>query len=173
MVVPTIDLEAFELSAESMAASKVMVVDDDETITSSISTLLKTHLELEPTVFNCGREALAYVDEAPLDLVISDLRMPEVDGIQLLGALRTAQPLTTRILLSGYADKASALAAINDIQVFQFVQKPWDSEILARTVRNGLERRHLLRVVSETIEKLADTESDLARIRKGLMRAFA
>ncbi len=164
---------AYEMSDEEVAASRIVVVDDEELITSTLSNFLFVELEVDAITFNKPRDAAAYLAANEVDLVISDFLMPEMDGIQLLTAAREARPHAPRILLTGYADKENAIKAINQVQLYQYVEKPWDNAMLKNIIRNGLERTHLIRYLTRYISQLAETRSDLQKLRKGLARAFA
>ncbi len=164
---------SFDLTPEQIARSRVMLVDDDALITSTLKNLLYIEMDIEAITFNDSREARSYLDRERIDLIISDFLMPELDGIQLLRAARAVQPEAPRILLTGYADKENAIKAINEVALFQYVEKPWDNAALGNTIRAALERHHLIRALTAAIEQLAKTEQDLSRLRKGLIRAFA
>ena len=99
--------------------------------------------------------------------------MPEMDGIQLLREVRRLRPEVPRVLLTGYADKENAIKAINEVQVFQYIEKPWENEQLHRIVIAGLERLLLLRLLTEKVDELAQTRQDLSGLRKALVRTFA
>ena len=164
---------SFELTQEQIARSRIVLVDDDSLITTSLKNFLYIELEVEAIAFNDPQQAARHLEREPIELIISDFLMPELDGIQLLRAARSAQPQAPRILLTGYADKENAIKAINELALFQYVEKPWDNHALKNTIRAALERHHLIRSLTTAIEQLAKTEQDLARLRKGLIRAFA
>lgn len=166
-------LSNFELSNEQIEQSRVVVVDDDTLVTRSLSSFLGLEMDIEPVVFNESPKAAAYMKDNPVDLVISDFLMPDMDGIQLLTEVRRLQPEVPRVLLTGYADKENAIKAINEVRVFQYLEKPWDNEQLRRVVLNALERLLLLRLLTRQVETLAQTQGDLDKLRKALVRAFA
>jgi response regulator RpfG family c-di-GMP phosphodiesterase len=78
-----------------------------------------------------------------------------------------------RVLLTGYADKENAIKAINEVGVFQYLEKPWENEQLRQVVINGLTRLMLMRMLSDKMSELQDTRKDLAGLKKALVRAFA
>jgi len=163
----------FQLTGAQIAEAQVLVVDDDDLVTSSLSSFLSLEVEIDPVVFNDSTEAAEYLRGNPVDLIISDFLMPRMDGIQLLGEARRVKPEVPRVLLTGYADKENAIKAINDVQVFQYIEKPWDNEQLRRVVLAGLERLMLMRLLTEKIEELEKTRKDLSGLRNALVRAFA
>lgn len=163
----------FEITDEQIAEAHIVVVDDEELVTASLCNYLLLDLDVEAVSFNKPAEALKHVESNPVDLIISDFLMPELDGVQLLAGARKAQPDAPRVLLTGYADKENAIKAINEVQLYQYVEKPWENEQLKQIIKSGLERRMLIKTISTYIEKLAETENDLKRVRTGLRRAFA
>jgi DNA-binding NtrC family response regulator len=163
----------FQLTPQQIAQSKIVLVDDEPLITTALKNFLLIELDVEAVTFNDARAAAAYVEADRIDLIISDFLMPGMDGIQLLRSARAAQPEVPRILLTGYADKENAIKAINEVQLFQYVEKPWDNAALKNLIRAGLERQHLIRSLYTLVEQLTKTAHDLSRLRKGLVRAFA
>ncbi len=160
-------------SEEKIEASTIVVVDDEELITSTLSNLLLLELDVEPKTFNDPRDAERYVAEHSIDLIISDFMMPQLDGISLLRQSREHQPHVPRVLLTGYADKENAIKAINEVQLYQYLEKPWDNGQLINIIKNALERRHLLTHLTGFVDRLSETEANLDQLRRGLVRAFA
>ena len=163
----------FELSEEQIEGARLVVVDDDPLVTSSLSSFLSLEMEIDPVVFNESPKAADYIRDNPIDMVISDFLMPGMDGIQLLTAAREACPEAPRVLLTGYADKENAIKAINEVRVFQYIEKPWDNEQLRNIVLNGLERLMLMRLLTQKIDELSRTRKDLVGLRRALVRTFA
>src|SRR5678810_691170 len=89
-----------------------------------------------------------------LDLVISDYLMPEMDGISFLAEVKKRFPLVPRILLTGYADKENAIKAINEVGLYQYIEKPWNNDDLSLIIRNALEKTVLLRQLQEKIQEV-------------------
>ncbi len=90
-------------------------------------------------------EALRMLDTEPVDLVISDIDMPQMTGLELVSRIRRAHPETVRILLTGRGTLDSALRAINDGEVHRFLTKPWSDEELRGTIEHALARLEELR----------------------------
>src|SRR5687767_11186634 len=97
-------------------------------ITSSIRNFLELETPHVVTTFTVPQEAADWLRANPVDLIVSDYVMPEMNGIDFLIAARKIQPAATRILLTGYTDKENAIRAINEAGIFQYVEKPWDNE---------------------------------------------
>ena len=129
------------------ANAKLLLVDDEENILRSLKRVLRRE-PWELVTVNSGEEALAAMAEQKFDLVISDARMPGMDGPTLLAEIRRKYPWCVRILLTGYADITSTINAINDGQIYRYISKPWDDDELRLIIRQALafqysERRRL------------------------------
>lgn len=123
----------------------ILVLDDQSAIINAMrraidripSELLDSRCRVHG--FDNPGNALQSLHDVAYDAVISDLRMPGVDGLDFLRQARKLQPDAIRILISGYGDLPSAMAAINDIGVFRFVAKPWDDADLQLTLALALQ----------------------------------
>jgi response regulator RpfG family c-di-GMP phosphodiesterase len=98
--------------------------------------------------------------------------MPKMNGIQLLAKVKETQPEASRVLLTGHADKQSAIQAINQVALFQYLEKPWDNEQLLLVVKSGAERASLFRDLREKVEALDNANSSLKNVQKRLIQAF-
>ncbi|MEW5874404.1 MAG: response regulator [Candidatus Zixiibacteriota bacterium] len=151
---------------------RVAVVDDEPMVTQSIRNFLALETDYEILVFNSPREAIAALTSTPVDLVISDYLMPELNGIEFFLQLKELQPQATRILLTGYADKENAIKAINDVGLYQYIEKPWENEDLKLTIRNGIEKRMLLKRLADKVAELDRASADLKGVYADLLKAF-
>ncbi len=124
--------------------STVLCVDDEPGILSALKRSLRSADVAVITATN-GAQALEFMAKLPIDLVISDMRMPGMDGAQLLERICRDWPDTVRILLTGYSDVAATILAVNRGRIFRYLQKPWDERELVETVREGLELRQRLK----------------------------
>ena len=136
----------------------LLCVDDEANILSSLKRLFR------PTGYRVltapgGAEALAILDREEVDLVISDMRMPGMSGAELLAAVRSRRPDTVRILLTGFADMSSTVEAINQGQLHRYIAKPWDDGEVLLVVREGLEKKALLREKAR-LEALAQKQNE-------------
>lgn len=150
----------------------VMIVDDEDMVITSIKAFLELDTDFDVRGFTDPREAAGYAAGNPVDVVISDYLMPDMNGIQLLAKVKEAQPETSRVLLTGHADKQSAIQAINEVSLFQYLEKPWENSQLLLVVQGGAERSRLLRELRDKVEKLDSANSSLKDVQRRLIQAF-
>ena len=158
---------------EDSRTQVVLLVDDEEMVVTSIKSFLTLETDYEVVSFTSPREALDFVKGNRVDLVISDYLMPDIDGIQFLAEIKEIQPEATRVLLTGYADKENAIKAINDVGLYQYIEKPWENEDLKLIIRNGLEKRILLKKLEDKIDEVNKAHSELLNVQKEILKAFA
>jgi response regulator RpfG family c-di-GMP phosphodiesterase len=160
------------VSSPPRSAPKILLVDDEEIVTTSIRSFLNLETEYEVVTFNSPLAALEFVRQNQVDLVVSDFLMPEMDGIEFLAEVKRVQPQAPRILLTGYADKENAIKAINDVGLYQYLEKPWDNEDLRLIISNGLEKRQLLGRLQEKIAEVERAHQDLREVQRQILKAF-
>lgn len=128
---------------------RVMLVDDEPYILNSLRRTLHGMPEatfggaLTLEIFESPVAALERARESAFDLVISDYRMPELDGVAFLEKFLELQPNVARIILSGYADLSALIDAINRVQISRFVPKPWSDIDLQLAISQALSHRAL------------------------------
>ncbi len=155
---------------EESKSQVVLLVDDEEMVVTSIKSFLTLETDYEVVAFTSPKEALGFVKDNRVDLVISDYLMPDIDGIQFLAEIKEIQPEATRVLLTGYADKENAIKAINDVGLYQYIEKPWENEDLKLIIRNGLEKRILLRSSRTKLTKSTKHIQSFSTYRKRFSR---
>lgn len=150
----------------------VVIVDDEDMVVTSVRAFL--NLETDYTVhgFTDPQEAATFLETHPADVVVSDYLMPKMNGIQLLGRAKQLQPEAARVLLTGHADKQSAIQAINDVGLFQYLEKPWDNSQLLLVIQSAIERTQLFRTLRSKITELDSAHSSLKDVQSRLLRAF-
>jgi DNA-binding NtrC family response regulator len=157
----------------SPANEVVLIVDDEEMVLNSLNSFLMLETDYEVRTFTNPEEALEHVAQHPVDMVISDYLMPQMDGITFLGKVKAVQPDVPRIILTGYSDKENAIKAINEVGLFQYVEKPWDNDRLHLIIRNGLEKQQLIKELRTKIDAIDKAHSDLQGIQTEILKAFS
>ena len=139
----------------------VLCVDDEPNILSALRRLLRPS-GYRVLVAESGAEGLELMASEQVDLVISDMRMPNMDGAAFLAAVKAGWPDVVRILLTGYADMASTIDAINRGEIFRYVTKPWVDSDMLLTLRQGLERK-ALEADKRRLEALTQQQNETLR----------
>jgi DNA-binding NtrC family response regulator len=156
----------------SDAKTAVVIVDDEEMIITSLRALLQLETEHEIHGFTDPAEAAKFLETNTVDVCVSDYLMPGMNGIQFLCRAKELQPEASRVLLTGHADKQSAIAAINQAALFQYVEKPWDNAQLLLVIQSGAERTQLFRTLREKIAELSSAHESLKDVQRRLLKAF-
>ena len=122
---------------------RVLFVDDEPNILEGIQRTLRKQVELQTA--SSGAEALRLIGESgPFAVVISDMRMPAMNGAQFLAKVREQEPNTVRMILSGHADLDATIAAVNEGHIYRFLTKPCPTDRLLAAVQDGLNQHRLL-----------------------------
>ncbi|HEY0268630.1 MAG TPA: HD domain-containing phosphohydrolase [Methyloradius sp.] len=120
----------------------VLFVDDEPNILSALKRLFRP-LGYQIFTAESGAAGLEIIAQHKVDLVMSDMRMPEMNGAQFLEKVRIASPDSIRILLTGFADISSTVDAINKGQIYRYISKPWEDNDIIISVRHALEQKQL------------------------------
>ena len=150
----------------------IAIVDDEEMVLTSLRSFLLLETDYEVETFSSPQNALSALRDKPVDLVISDYLMPGMNGIEFLLQVKRLHPFATRILLTGYADKENAIKAINEVGLYQYVEKPWNNDDLKITIQNGLERRFLMEKLEQKIQEVQNVQQSLQDIQAQIIKAF-
>ena len=118
---------------------RIMLVDDEENVLSALLGNL-SHLRYELEAFSQPGKALARAGEVSFDLVISDYRMPSMDGVTLVKELKKIQPNIVAIMLSGFADLRSILSTTKEAEIYRYLTKPLEAEKLNTAIIQALEQ---------------------------------
>ena len=155
--------------------SCILLVDDEQNVLSA----LKRELADEPyeifTALN-GEEALNLVSARNFKIIISDERMPGMDGASFLAAAKEISPSSVRMMLTGHASIDATMRAVNDGEIYRFFTKPWNSLELKQAIKSAIERydledenRRLLKLVKRQTQELRALETHhpgISRLRK-------
>ena len=147
--------------------STLLFVDDEQNILSSLKRLFRStgHNILTAT---SGAEALAILETEVVDLIVSDMRMPEMDGAKLLAQVASSYPDTVRILLTGYADMDSTIRAVNEGHIYRYISKPWEDNDIKITVQKALEIKQLKSERDQLLELTEKQNAELKDLNQNL-----
>lgn len=150
---------------------KILCVDDEQNI---LNVFKRVFLDNNYMILcaTSGQDGLKMLEQEDVQIVISDYRMPVMNGIEFLKEVCKRWPQTVRIMLSGYADTAAVVSAINEGQIYKFIPKPWNDDELKVTISNAIERYLLVKKNAELTTKLKEKNAELARLNDQLMKAL-
>jgi FixJ family two-component response regulator len=146
-------------SGKDRSLVRIAVVDDDDDIVTVLGEVMK-RAEYVPDLFSCSSDARLAATSQEYDVVIADLQMPEVDGIQLLTAVKNVFPLSQFIMITGYADVRTAVEAMHQGAV-SYLTKPLTSSQILAHVEKALERRLLALDNQRLIYELTNANQSL------------
>lgn len=129
---------------------KVLCVDDEPNVLEGLERTLGEEFAIETAT--SGEAALALLEGGGFSTIVSDMRMPGMNGAQLLAKARAAAPNVTRIMLTGQSDVDAAIAAVNEGAIFRFLQKPCPSQSLRATITAAVEQHRLVVAERELID---------------------
>ncbi|OIQ84086.1 hydrogenase transcriptional regulatory protein hupR1 [mine drainage metagenome] len=132
--------EILNPGSKGVPVSSILCVDDEPSILSALRRLFRSK-GMEVRLADSGRAGLEMLQAQGADLVISDMRMPEMDGVAFLEQVRQRWPGTMRLLLTGYADVSSIMGAINRGEIYRYIAKPWDDNDIILVVQGALQQR--------------------------------
>lgn len=137
----------------------VLYVDDEENNLISF----KATFRLKYTVYTAlnGEQALQLMKEKPIDIIITDQRMPQMTGVELLEKIIEINPEPMRILLTGYADMSAVVDAVNKGKIFHYLSKPWSEEELNSTIQRAYEIYAERKKITDSFNQLEVTNEQL------------
>jgi response regulator RpfG family c-di-GMP phosphodiesterase len=148
--------------------SRILLVDDEPNVLRALARLLKNY---QVVSFTCAEDALRAARDQTFDIVISDYRMSSLDGVEFLTFFKLLQPDAIRMILTGYADLRGIQHAINDAEIYRFINKPWNNIEILNAVTRGLEHKHIL-LENRTLAAEVRRPRDLLQKRETLLRAL-
>jgi response regulator RpfG family c-di-GMP phosphodiesterase len=143
----------------------LLIVDDEENVLRSLQRLLR---EESYSVYcaGCGSEGVEMLRKHPVGVVVSDYRMPYMDGIRFLEWTKTHRPEAVRILLTGYGSLENAMTAVNRSRIFGYLTKPWVDEIMKETIARAFEHHDLI-IENKRLLKLTERKNRALRSSNG------
>src|SRR5450432_220477 len=151
-----------------VAASRVLYVDDEPGLCRAFARIFLSDASLRVSTVGTPEEAIELLGRERFDVIVSDLRMPGMSGLELLAAARKRQPETRRLLVSGYADFESALDAINEVGIDRLLTKPWQNEEVRGAVEAAAKLARLQRENARVTEELRRRTLELEVINQSL-----
>ncbi len=130
----------------------LLVVDDEPDVCDSVHDLLRR--EFRVLKANSAQEGFKLLQDEEVHIIMTDQRMPQVTGVELLSRAKARNPQAIRMLFTGYADLESIIAAINQGHIYQFLKKPWQPEELQAAVRQAATEYERLSATAEESERL-------------------
>ncbi|TNE46507.1 MAG: response regulator [Deltaproteobacteria bacterium] len=152
--------------SESSTLPRLLYVDDEQGNLLSFKYMFEEDFQIWTAT--SGEEGLKIVHQEDIQLVLSDQRMPGMQGVEFLKAVRNYDPEIIRILVTGYSSTHTVVEAINDAQVFHFIAKPWKEEEIRNVLQRGLEAQHLKQEKSRLLGELFEANADLHKKTKQL-----
>jgi DNA-binding NtrC family response regulator len=154
----------------------LLIIDDEPNVCDSVHDLLRR--EFRVLKANSAQEGYKIMQQEEVHIVMSDQRMPQISGVELLARVKSKHPQAVRMLFTGYADIESIIAAINQGHIFGFLKKPWQPEELETAVRQAaqeydrlteaaLEREELRREVTDLHARVTALEAEVQRLLSG------
>lgn len=148
-----------------MTKFSVLIVDDEDDVRNALGRSLRRE-GYELHFAASGTQALEVLQKVRVDLVVTDHRMPDMTGLELVKTIKATHPDVMRIILTGYADFDTIKAAVNEAEIYRFLTKPWDDDDLRLTIRTALERRELERENRRLLATVKRHESLLAELER-------
>lgn len=122
---------------------KILIVDDEVNVTKSLQRLLITE-PWDVTTCNDPNEALAILKQEKFAVILSDFRMPGLNGVEFLSLTKNIQNDAIRMIMSGVADTDTVISAVNEAEIFRFINKPWNCSELTHAIAQGIKLRDIL-----------------------------
>ncbi|MBM4397365.1 MAG: response regulator [Deltaproteobacteria bacterium] len=138
----------------------VLIVDDDAPNLAVLEAVLESEYRILPA--GSGPEALELLAEAPVDVIVTDQRMPEMTGVELLERVRATHADVAGVVLTGFTDSPAIMSAINRAQVFRFLTKPWEAVEVQSAVEQATRHVYQRRAITALVGQLAARNDDLA-----------
>ncbi len=145
----------------------LLLLDDEENILTALTRLLRRdgYRILKATSASAAFDLLA---ENPVGVIVSDQRMPEMNGIEFLRRVKRIYPDTVRMVLSGYTELASVTDAINEGAVYKFLTKPWDDDLLRANIKEAFQRYELFLDNRRLTDEMTAVNEELSQAKQAL-----
>ena len=145
----------------------ILCVDDEPNVLKSLRRLFRS-ADYVIHLAESGAQGLEILEEQAIDLIISDMRMPQMDGAEFLTHAASKWPTTVRILLTGYADIESTIAAVNNGKIYSYCSKPWEDDEIKALVAKAIEEKRLREERSQLFEIIHQQNAQLKDLNSNL-----
>lgn len=144
---------------DTLRRARILIVDDEPENLKALERTLHGQFECV-TVSNC-QKALQAIEASDFSVVISDQKMPDMKGSELLAQIAKKKPLTTRVILTAHAEISEILEAINRAEIFRYITKPWENQELLTTIQQAVDHHDLLSQNKKLIRELETVNKNL------------
>lgn len=158
--------DLFEINNEEFKPT-LLLVDDEENILKAIRRALRS-INVNVLMATSGKQGLEFLSQQTVNLIISDMRMPEMTGAEFLSQAAQLYPEIPRILMTGYSDMESTVQAINDGKISNYLPKPWNDDALKSIVADGLQSTQLKQHNAYLTQQLIEKQEALEALNKNL-----
>ena len=150
----------------------IIIVDDDNRVLTKFKKLLSNKTEYNVNIFLSVEQAFAFLMSNSIDLVFLDYHILKMNGITFLSKIRKIWPDIRRIVLTDSNNKETAMNVVNEIGVFQYLEKPWNDDDLLIVLRSALENRYLTKTLREKVSEITKVNLELDGLQKEIIKAF-
>ncbi|CAH0536175.1 HD domain-containing phosphohydrolase [Vibrio marisflavi] len=163
--------QEFKVEEKQCPKLKVLLLDDEQDILNSLTRVLR--YDYDVSSFTKGSEALQHLQKNHVPLIISDMRMPEMDGAEFLSRAKAIAPESIRFLLTGYSDIESTISAVNEGGIHTYIAKPWDNNALKETLSKAAEVFRLKHEKQLLMAELESKNEELSALNESLEEKVA
>lgn len=149
---------------------RLLIVDDEESVLQALRRLF--HRQYDVVTHTSGAAALEQLQNERFDVIISDMRMPQMTGAELLKSCFELYPQMIRILLTGYSDLESAIKAVNEGNIYRYVSKPWDNDQLRELIAEAIDTRDLKEANQKLSAHIVSQNQELERLNRQLQEKY-
>lgn len=147
---------------------RLMLVDDENYVLTALQRICRGQSEWEIETYTEPQKALQRAKVSNFDLFLSDYRMPQMNGVQFLTAVKEHQPDAMRLILSGQTDRNGMLGAINEAGIYYFIDKPWLDDDLLTVLQQALRYRSILLENRMLANQVRDQQHELSERKRAL-----
>jgi response regulator RpfG family c-di-GMP phosphodiesterase len=145
-----------------------MIVDDEKNVLSALQRVCRGQKQWDIEIYHDPQTALKRAQTTCFDLFLADYRMPQMNGVQFLSAIKQRQPDAMRLILSGQTDREGLLSAINEAQIYHYIDKPWQDHELLAVLHQALDYHDVLLENRMLANQVRDQQKELGQRKLAL-----